>query len=193
MKITPKIIREKLEIEFGTDLTVKSRKRNIVYQRMVAFKLCRRFTEHSLTEIADEFNKDHATVIYSLDNFDFHKDQYYFEYYKKVFSRYSEHFIKITENRKDLDFLKEIIEIEQLKDAFIEEKLKMELELTTMYEGKISELENKIDKYEKYSFFGKIVALPEDNFLEIKDSINAYFIMNGMNSERKKNRINKQN
>ena len=192
MILTPKIIREKLEIEFDLDLSQKKRSREVVYRRHLAFKLCREFTTYSLSEIGEEFKKDHSTVIYSLKEFDVHKDQYYFKDYKKVYDRYHENFSKLTNKVKDFKFLDEISEIEEIKNAFFEEKNRIESELNRKYQYEIIQLQKKIDKYEKYSFFRKIVELPEDDFQEIKTRINSFFIMNGMNVERRKKRLLKK-
>lgn len=192
MILTPKKIRQKLEREFEMDLTAKSRKRDVIYKRCVAFKLCRDFTRHSLAELGEEFGKDHATVIHSLNSFDLHENQYYFKNYKKVYDRYTQMFMELTERKAGLEFTNEIKEIKELKYAFIVEKQKIEEDLNTFYSAKISALQKKIDIYEKYSFFDKIVTLPIDEFLELKERINAFFVMNGMNYQRKMKRLKKQ-
>ena len=57
---------------------------------------------------------------------------------------------------------------------------------------KLSKLQKKIDIYEKHSFFDKMVTLPEDEFLELKERINAFLVMNGMNYQRRIKRLKKQ-
>lgn len=44
----------------------KSRKRNLVEARQMAFLLFREFTELSLSQIGQKFNRDHATVLYGV-------------------------------------------------------------------------------------------------------------------------------
>ncbi|NOZ87987.1 MAG: chromosomal replication initiator protein DnaA [Deltaproteobacteria bacterium] len=44
----------------------KSRKRNAVLARQVAMYLSRRFSDASLNEIGQEFNRDHSTVLHSI-------------------------------------------------------------------------------------------------------------------------------
>ena len=192
MRLTPKIIREKLEREFETDLTSKTRKRTLVYQRTIAFKLCRVFTSYSLQEIGTEFKKDHATVMHSLAQFDIHKDSYYFVNYMKIYNRYKENFDKLKQSKGSLAFMSEIEEVNELKRAFIQEKLKIERDLNVYYSAKLSKLQKKIDIYEKHSFFDKMVTLPEDEFLELKERINAFLVMNGMNYQRRIKRLKKQ-
>ncbi len=46
-------------------LMSKTRKREIVTARQTIFYLLRKYSKHSLTYIAKQFNKDHATVLHS--------------------------------------------------------------------------------------------------------------------------------
>jgi chromosomal replication initiator protein len=49
------------------DLTSKSRKQPLVTARQVAMYLCRELTDASLVQIGATFNRDHSTVLHSID------------------------------------------------------------------------------------------------------------------------------
>ena len=65
-----KIIKKAVESAFNTCISVKSRKREIVYMRSIYYKLCKDFTNESLDAIGKQVNKDHATVLNGLKIFD---------------------------------------------------------------------------------------------------------------------------
>lgn len=65
-----KIIKKAVESAFNTCISVKSRKREIVYMRSIYYKLCKDFTSESLDAIGKHVNKDHATVLNGLKIFD---------------------------------------------------------------------------------------------------------------------------
>ena len=65
-----KIIKKAVESAFNTCISVKSRKREIVYMRSIYYKLCKDFTNESLNAIGKQVNKDHATVLNGLKIFD---------------------------------------------------------------------------------------------------------------------------
>lgn len=58
---------------FGFDISDKTRKREVVEARMMYATLLKRYTRISLTEIGRPINKDHATVIHYIKNFDWLK------------------------------------------------------------------------------------------------------------------------
>ncbi len=49
------------------DLTSKSRKQPLVTARQIAMYLCRELTDDSLVQIGTRFNRDHSTVLHSID------------------------------------------------------------------------------------------------------------------------------
>ena len=52
------------------DISVKSRKRNIVNARVMYYYLSRKYTSASYERIAGYLNRNHATAIHSLKNYD---------------------------------------------------------------------------------------------------------------------------
>lgn len=49
------------------DLLTKKRTKSIVYPRQIAMYLCRELTDYSLPKIGELFNRDHTTVIHSVE------------------------------------------------------------------------------------------------------------------------------
>jgi hypothetical protein len=72
---------------FNNDFTVKSRRREIVYQRAVYYKLCMDYTCNSLSVIGESVDINHATVIHGLKifkNLEFWKEDEYLDIYKEA-------------------------------------------------------------------------------------------------------------
>lgn len=65
-----KYLINKVNKHFNCDITKESRKRNIVMSRATYFWLARHTTGHSLQKIGSSVNRDHASVLHSLRNFD---------------------------------------------------------------------------------------------------------------------------
>ncbi len=59
-----KQIRELVEAELKTDISTKSRRREIVYARDLYFKLARDYTNSSYSQIGKEVSRDHATAMH---------------------------------------------------------------------------------------------------------------------------------
>lgn len=52
----------------GLDIRENTRRREYVYARSLYFKLAREFTAISMRDIAESVDRDHATVIHSINN-----------------------------------------------------------------------------------------------------------------------------
>lgn len=61
-------IRKEVEEATSQDLSVKSRKRQLVYARAIYFKLCKEKTRFTLQRIADTLEVNHATVLHAINN-----------------------------------------------------------------------------------------------------------------------------
>ena len=48
-------------------MTSKRRPANIAFPRQIAMFFCRRLTELSLPSIAEQFNRNHATVLHAIN------------------------------------------------------------------------------------------------------------------------------
>ena len=68
--MTPERFKQIIALETGIDVDIVSRKRNFVEVRALYYKLLRDILGMTLHSIADTVNKDHATVLHSLNNFD---------------------------------------------------------------------------------------------------------------------------
>jgi hypothetical protein len=68
--MTPERFKKIIELETGINVDVISRKRNFVEVRALYYKLLRDVLGMTLQSIADTVNKDHATVLHSINNFD---------------------------------------------------------------------------------------------------------------------------
>lgn len=68
--MTPERFKKIIELETGIDVDIVSRKRNFVETRSLYYKLLRDVLGMTLQSIADTVNKDHATILHSIKNFD---------------------------------------------------------------------------------------------------------------------------
>jgi len=59
--------RELIESYFKIDISNKTRKFNYVFARACYYYLCREFGNNTLLQIANSLDKNHATVLYSLN------------------------------------------------------------------------------------------------------------------------------
>jgi recombinational DNA repair protein RecR len=148
----------------GIDITANSRKRNIIYGRVIYYRIARDITSHSLSAIGEPLNKDHATVLWHLqNNFDvikLYEPKYYNLYlvakdiaYKKVIKQKKDIPMSIDERieKHYLDVNEELLaEVNQLKE-YIEA-----LNLTLNNE--------KVANY--------IKRVPERNYPEFLDRLN---------------------
>ncbi|MBU2519455.1 MAG: chromosomal replication initiator protein DnaA [Proteobacteria bacterium] len=69
-RVSPQQIRDLVASVYGLDLkllTGKSRKKAVVRPRNLAMCLCRRHTDASFAAIGQVFNREHATVMYGVD------------------------------------------------------------------------------------------------------------------------------
>lgn len=70
-----KIIKELVKSTTMVDIDTKRRLRPIVEARALYYKLCRDYTFHSLAEIGKSVGRDHATVLWGIQNFNNWSDQ----------------------------------------------------------------------------------------------------------------------
>jgi hypothetical protein len=185
IRITPKFIKEYIELLTDEkDLANKSRKQYIVYLRSVCFKLTRELcTELSYEKIASYYGKDHATVIHGLKIFDNFKDQKHFRKEMKIYNDAKSYFLSITEDEKH-NQLKALQTKEELRQEYLEKMNK----ITLHYRSIINKQKKIINSYGGNEMFEKIARLPYNEYKDLETRINAFFMMNAMNSQRKKQR-----
>lgn len=68
--MTPERFKKIIELETGINVDIVSRKRNFVEIRALYYKILRDILGMTLQSIADTVNKDHATILHSIKNFD---------------------------------------------------------------------------------------------------------------------------
>ena len=65
-----KVIKDLVEKTTNIDINTKRRQREIVEARALYYKLCREHTFQSLSEIGKSVERDHATVLWGIQNFE---------------------------------------------------------------------------------------------------------------------------
>lgn len=170
VQVTPAYIKEYIEQKTGIDVSIKSRKRHIVYLRFVAFRLSRDF-EATLSEIGEPYGRDHATILHGLKQFEIHKEQGYFQKYNTL---YYEILAEISEIVNLKPSLKRLQTIEEVKREY---QFKFN-DLSSLYRTIIRKQRLALERYENDEIFQKISELPEEQFNELKERINAFLIMN---------------
>ena len=171
MIITPEYVKEHIDNLTDIDLTIKSRKREIVYMRMVAFKLCRDITKASLQSIGDAYQRDHSTVLHNIRQYDIHENQQYFKRYREFYMKVLNTFSDVIELDYDVKRLQTISEI---KRDYQEKFNKM----TSLYRSIIKKQKKIIDSYEYDPMYMQIAELPKLKHDELKERVYAYLRMN---------------
>lgn len=83
--MTAEQIKDIVEFKFTANLNEKTRRRYLVYTRAVYFKLCRKYTPLTLSEIGKTVGKDHATVLHGIRLYD-EQVVKYSPFHKKVYT-----------------------------------------------------------------------------------------------------------
>lgn len=175
INITPKFIKEHIEDITGVkDLSIKSRKREIVEIRSVCFTLTRTLCLGvSLASIGELYNKDHATVIHGLKMFETLKDQYHFKNSNTLYKTCLAHFLQLSD-KGIYKRLRKLQTLEEIKDAY-NEKL---LVLTNKYRKVINNQARNLGILKDNLIFAEVCKLPEAQFTDLENRINAFLKMN---------------
>jgi len=116
----------------GIDLRANNRKRNVIYARVIYFKIARDVTKYSLSAIGGEVGKDHATVLFHLEkNFE-------------VIQRFEPEFYNAYLVAKDIVY-KKVIKKDDSKVA-----LSIEGEIEKHYLEVNEELTNEVSALKEY-------------------------------------------
>lgn len=65
------IIKKHTGVDLNNEETIKSRKRQYVEIRGIYYKILQDYTKFTLTHIGDSMGKTHATVLHTVNNFDY--------------------------------------------------------------------------------------------------------------------------
>jgi hypothetical protein len=122
-----KVIRQEVEKVCERNIRTKSRKREIVYARVLYYRLCKDLTTHSLSEIGSALKKDHATVLHGLKNYEqmiLMKDKFYLEAYTKIYDKlklnyYINHHNDLDLKTKYYKYLHQNIDLKNKKKAIV--------------------------------------------------------------------------
>ena len=120
--ITSELIKELVESLTDLNLSVKSRKRVIAHFRFVAFKLSKELTLDSLSSIGKLYNRDHATVLNGIKQFDILEHQYDFKIARKLYNKCYDILVPIPDKFKKL---RKEIEVKTVFEKVIIDKRKL--------------------------------------------------------------------
>jgi len=110
------ILRDITQEVCKADPMKKTRKREVVYARMIMYKVLKSFHKHTATSIGRMFGKNHATILHSINQFDnmVSYDDWLNNRFHCVMSEYT----------KEISLQKEIIADVHLKNKILESKVK---------------------------------------------------------------------
>ena len=96
----------------------KTRKREVVYARMIMYKVLKSFHKHTVTSIGKMFGKNHATILHSINQFDnmIIQDDWLNHRFHCVLGEYT----------KEVSLQNEAIPDVHLKNKILESKVKMQ-------------------------------------------------------------------
>lgn len=173
--ITLKRIKMLTESKFNVgDLATKKRDRHIVYCRQVAIRLSKEFLKsYSLQKIGSEYNKDHATVLHSLKEFEINKDQPYFLPYYSVYAECRQILKKHQAKFQKVDLDENYETIHDLK---IDYKIKM-IKMIEKSHNIINRQRKAIDRLAKIDVFKDIADLSDEEFKDFQNRTDAFLKM----------------
>lgn len=165
-----------------SDISKVTRIKSHILARAVYVKILRDLTDMSLVKIGQTINKDHASVIHSLKNFDvYYKSKGFVKNYQEAKSLS----LKYLEVDSDVDVEKEI-QLEDLKEQFkILKNSKKRLELKYQNSFVKSDLASEIIEL--------IEELNENQIATFKERLKAYVSICEDQNKRNSFFINKKN
>ena len=117
--------------------------------------------------------------MHGIKTFDQLYDSPDFREYKELYRKAYSDFIKM---RKKIDYKKTIMNLEEAH-IYYEQKIEKIIKEHTEI---LSSLIAKNQRFQTNPIFSKIAELPEQEFGELELRVNAFLQMNGMNSERRR-------
>ena len=176
MNITPKYIKEYIEEVTQMDLGSKKRTREFVEMRCVAYKLTRVLTKMGLSRIGELYNRNHATVLHSINLFDDLYNQSDFSENKKLYLRWLQEFREVQRFGEIQQMIG--IDKEMQSDEEVREKYEYLLhKQKNDFSNKIKELSGELERYKTNSMFQKISKLSEYDFQDLEVRVNAFLSM----------------
>ena len=169
--ITVEYIKELIENKLNIkDLSITSRKRDIVEARFIAFQLSRKYTRHSLTHIGKVFKKDHASVLHGIKKFNDLRFQLEFKDSYNLYIHLCDTINEISDSLSSENIFHSYEEIEH------HYKLKYN-QLVSSNQTLIQAYKDKINNLTSIKEFEEISLLPENDILEFKQRARAFLTM----------------
>ena len=166
--VTVKFIKNLVEKKsFLFNLEQKTRTNEITFTRWICFVLAKKYTKSSLATIGLEFDKDHATVMHGLREFEISSTQKHFEYYQQLYLSCD----KVIEEVLDYFGSEKII----MSMQEIEVKHSEELDKSNALIGSLTK---KLHNLEYRPIFEEIALLSEEQLDDFESRTRAFMNMN---------------
>lgn len=150
------------------DISISLKKRNYVNARALYCSLSKKYTGYSLSKIGSKINRNHATVLHSINNIhdrNMKDDNFYINSYS-VFKD-DNNYKKLTNKSKR--YIKDILSIKELYDNEKEKNIKLTKEIEDLIRLnnvllnedflKITKSFNELNKNNKDSFIVRVEAI----------------------------------
>jgi len=137
----------------------KTREREVVYARMIMYKILKSFHKHTATAIGRMFGKNHATILHSINQFDnmVSYDDWLNNRFHCVMSEYT----------KEISLQNEIIADVHLRNKILESKVKMQKRIIRQCK-EISSIIDGVPEHKVDDIIKKLRMLSEVAKKEIK-------------------------
>jgi len=182
--ITPKIIKQTVEAFSDIhDLAEKNRTRFVVDHRFLYYKLCKMFIPNiSLERIGKAVNRNHATVINGLEQFESLFNTHDFAA-NRTFNLCVDSLRKNTDEKT----LEELYSVYEVKQHF---KFKHK-KLVEKSHRVINKMRRKLDLLSSHRFVKKVLELSDEELDELEFRFNNYFLVKEqMRKNKEKVKIN---
>lgn len=148
----------------GINIKENTRKRSVVYARVIYYKIARDITPYSLSDIGEPLGKDHATVLFHLkNNFD-------------VIESYEPKFYNFYLIAKDIAYKKVIKKIKDIPEPVQEKIEKHYLDVNKELLAKVEKLKEEIEfrklLEDDERFLKYVKRVPKRNIHEFMERLN---------------------
>ena len=141
--------------------------------------LCKTYTKSSLALIGEQINRDHASVINGLQQFEIHFDQEYFTMYADIFYECKE-IIKETMPVTDINKVKNIT-ISSLKNDY---RIR-HFNFVNRYRSVLDKLRKKLEYSKMSESFQQVALLPPEDIEDVEKRLQAILKMKKLNLHNK--------
>lgn len=175
--MTPQFIKEYFDLKFKIDLSTKSRKRDIVEKRFIAFKITKELCNNvTLERIGKAYKRDHASVLHGLKKFNELKYQQSFLESLNIYES-SKQDLRETFNLIDNTAENLQLSINELKQRY---RVKFSI-MIDKFHSVIRKKDIVINNLKNRKIIHQIAELDDKTFKDLETRINAFLIMNKSN------------